>query len=663
MTTVAQPETQARARRTPAPLDDEVFRLLVESVSDYAIFMLDPDGIVSTWNAGAARIKGYSAVEVIGRHFSLFYPREAVEARWPEHELEVAARVGRFEDEGWRLRKDGQRFWANVAISAVRDGEGRLRGFAKVTRDLTERKQQEEAVRQSEERFRLLVDGVSDYAICMLDPDGKVVSWHAGARNVQGYAADEIIGRDFTVFYTPEDVAAGRPAAALATARRQGRSEDTSWSVRRDGSRFWGSTILTGLRSPGGELIGFARITRDLAERKRIERLEEEGRQVNEFLAMLCHELRNPLAPIANAVALLQVSRLGEQDSRHAVQVIERQVGHLARLVDDLLDMSRVSRGKITLHRETVPVAEVVARAIEAANPVIQQRRHRLEMVLPERQVSVYGDPTRLVQIVLNLLTNAAKYMPEEGLITLTVEQAAQTVILRVTDRGIGIESELLPHVFDLFVQGRRGLDRSEGGLGIGLTLVKRLTELHGGTVAAQSEGSGKGSSFIVLLPAVAPVSAADSPEAPQAAEELLPGGGLRVLVVDDNVDAADMLASFLNHSGHTAQRAYDAGSALALAESFQPHLFLLDIGLPGTSGYELARQLRDTKHYRDATIVAVTGYGQNQDRLRAHESGFDMLLVKPVDPAALSTLLENTLDKVRAGTPSGRALEGPTPA
>ncbi|HUP93117.1 MAG TPA: ATP-binding protein, partial [Solimonas sp.] len=451
--------------------------------------------------------------------------------------------------------------------------------------------------------------------------------------------------------------------AALSAARSQGRSEDTSWSVRSDGSRFWGSTILTALRNPGGDLMGFARITRDLAERKRIERLEEEGRQVNEFLAMLCHELRNPLAPIANAVALLQVSRLGEQDSRHAVQVIERQVGHLARLVDDLLDMSRVSRGKITLNREVVPVADIVNRAIEAANPIIQQRRHRLELVLPERPVSVCGDPTRLVQVVLNLLTNAAKYMPEEGVITLTVEQAAQTVILRVTDRGIGIESELLPRVFDLFVQGRRGLDRSEGGLGIGLTLVKRLTELHGGTVAAQSEGPGKGSSFIVLLPVATPGSAADSPEAPQATEQLPAGGGLRALVVDDNIDAADMLASFLNHSGHSAQRAYDAGSALVLAESFQPELFLLDIGLPGTSGYELARQLRDNPRFRGATIVAVTGYGQNQDRLRAHQSGFDMLLVKPVDPAALATLLASTLDKVRAGGPPARELEQSAPA
>ncbi|MFL6200205.1 MAG: PAS domain S-box protein, partial [Thermoanaerobaculia bacterium] len=329
--------------------EEDSFRLLVESVKDYAIFMLDPEGRIMSWNAGARNIKGYQAEEIIGRHFSIFYPPEAIARGWPEHELEVAKREGRFAEEGWRLRKDGSSFWANVVITALWDKTGTLRGFAKVTRDLTERRMRQEFLRESEERFRLLVESIKDYALFMLDPEGRIVSWNAGARALKGYRADEVIGRHFSLFYPSEAIARGWPEHELETAIAEGRFEDEGWRVRKDGSRFWANVIITPLYDEERRLRGFAKITRDLSDRKRVERLEEAERQMHEFLAMLAHELRNPLAPIRNALAVMQRSELNEQTLDWSRSVIDRQVTHLTRLVDDLLDVSRITKGKITL--------------------------------------------------------------------------------------------------------------------------------------------------------------------------------------------------------------------------------------------------------------------------------------------------------------------------
>jgi PAS domain S-box-containing protein len=268
--TVARGEERPRARQRPLPSDDldELHRLLIESVQDYAIFALDPDGFILSWNAGAERFKGYKAAEVVGRHFSIFYPQERIDEGFPDYELREAARTGRFEDEGWRLRKDGSRFWANVVITALRDQSGTLVGYAKVTRDLSDRRAAEEALRLSEERFRLLVHSVQDYAIFMLDPDGKVATWNEGAERIRGYTADEIIGRHFSVFYSPEQVSAGFPQHELALAAKNGRFEDEGWRLRKNGSRFWANVVITALRNPDGELLGFAKITRDLTERR-----------------------------------------------------------------------------------------------------------------------------------------------------------------------------------------------------------------------------------------------------------------------------------------------------------------------------------------------------------------------------------------------------------
>jgi two-component system CheB/CheR fusion protein len=388
-----------------------------------------------------------------------------------------------------------------------------------------------------------------------------------------------------------------------------------------------------------------AELEREVVERQRLEKelqrraeaLAEADRRKDEFLAMLGHELRNPLAPIRNAVQVLR--RLGPPDPnlRRTTDLIDRQVQAMARLVDDLLDVSRITGGKIKLQREQVDLAAVVARGVETVRPLIDARGHALAVALPREPLRVEADATRLAQVVSNLLHNAAKYTEEGGHIWLTVERRLGEAWVRVRDDGLGIPTELLPQVFDLFTQGDRSLARSEGGLGIGLTLVKKLVELHGGGVEAHSEGPGRGSEFVVRLPVLprqAPVEVGAEPDGHT------PVPPRRVLVVDDNVDAAESLALLLRVERHEVRTAHDGPTALHVAEAFRPEVVLLDIGLPRMDGYEVARRLRGQAGFQKALLVALTGYGQDEDRRRAEEAGFDAYLVKPADPAALHELL-----------------------
>ncbi|HEY6863813.1 MAG TPA: PAS domain S-box protein [Burkholderiales bacterium] len=618
---------------------EDRFRLLVESVRDYAIFMLDPEGRVATWNAGAQRIKGYAAEEIIGRHFSTFYPPDAIAAQWPQQELEMAKRDGRFEDEGWRLRKDGSRFWANVVITALYDrSSGELRGFGKVTRDLSERRAHEERVRASEERFRMLVEGVKDYAIFMLDPQGRVVSWNAGAQRIKGYRPEEIIGQHFSVFYPPEALERGWPEYELTVARKEGRLEDEGWRVRRDKSLFWANVVITPLYGEDGVLRGYSKVTRDMTERKHVEALEEGRRQMSEFLAMLGHELRNPLAPIRNAVHVMSRKKLDPTASEWCRDVIDRQVSQLARLVDDLLDVTRITSGKIIVHKMPIDLNLAVERAIESSRPVLDARRHTLKVRLADEPVTVEGDMVRLSQAILNLLNNAAKYTPEGGVVSCAVRRDGANAVVSVRDNGVGIPRDLLPKIFELFVQGDRSLDRSEGGLGVGLTLVDRLVRLHGGTVHAESAGPGMGSEFVVRLPLAEQAAAGsgqDTRKAPEAAES-----ARRVLVVEDNRDAADTLAAAVRSWGHVVQVAYDGTSALEAARDFRPDVALLDIGLPGLNGYQLADRLKSHFGEDELLLIAVSGYAQEEDLERSLNAGIARHFAKPVDLELLRELL-----------------------
>ncbi|WP_437635501.1 hybrid sensor histidine kinase/response regulator [Sorangium sp. So ce854] len=625
---------------------DVQFRTLIDGVRDYAIFMLDTEGRVTTWNAGAQQIKGYSAEEAIGMHFSRFYPADALERDWPQIELAEARRLGRFEDEGWRVRKDGSRFWANVIITAIRDAGGALRGFSKITRDLTERKRQEELLRQSEERFRTLVEGVRDYAIIMLDPEGHVATWNAGAQQITGYSADEVIGSHVSRFYPADARERTWPETVLASARRKGRFEDEGWRVRKDGSRFWASVVVTAIHGPDGELRGFSKITRDLTERKRLEQIESSARQMEEFVAMLAHELRNPLASISNVTSVLRPEGEASPEVAWAAGVMERQVGQLVRLVDDLLDVSRITRGKITLECKRVDLNDVVKRAVEASRAWIDAREQDLEVEVPVEPLLVDGDLARLTQVVTNLLHNAAKYTPARGSIRVTLEADGANVTLRVRDNGVGIPPRLLPHVFDLFTQGDRSLDRAEGGLGIGLTIVRRLIDLHGGTVQALSDGPGRGSEFIVQLPRPARPLAPPARGAPAAPS----GERLRVLVVDDNEDSAESMAMLLRRMGHEAHAVFDGPSAIELATRLRPDLVLLDIGMPGMTGHDVARALRSTPGLEGLSLFAMTGYGQESDRRATQEAGFDEHLVKPISVDVLRRHVGDIAARARQG-------------
>jgi signal transduction histidine kinase/ActR/RegA family two-component response regulator len=371
---------------------------------------------------------------------------------------------------------------------------------------------------------------------------------------------------------------------------------------------------------------------------QRAAQLSEAGRHKDEFLAMLAHELRNPLAPIRNALEILKMPGAGPPATAQARDLMERQLQHLVRLVDDLLDVSRINRGKVQLRLQRLELATVVSRAIETARPVIDAHGHELEVALPAGPVFLEGDLTRLAQVLANLLNNAAKYSDQAGHIWLDAETAGAEVVIRVRDTGIGIRPDLLPKIFEPFVQSQRSLERAQGGLGIGLTLVRSLVELHKGTVAAESAGPGKGSVFSIRLP-LAPAPAV--PDV-RAEDERVPvtTQHCRVLVVDDNVDAAQSLAMLLRLSGQDVRVEHNGPAALQAADEYRPMLVLLDIGLPGMSGYEVAALLRQRPNLDGMTLVAVTGYGQEDDRRRSREVGFDHHLVKPVEPEALQAIL-----------------------
>jgi signal transduction histidine kinase/ActR/RegA family two-component response regulator len=400
------------------------------------------------------------------------------------------------------------------------------------------------------------------------------------------------------------------------------------------------------------ELIGRAAIALDNARlyrslqreivrsREAEEELQHASRRKDEFLAMLSHELRNPLAPIRNAVEVIR--RVGPSEPMLAMarDIIDRQAAHLTRLVDELLDVSRISQGKIALKRESVELGKVVTQSLETVRPLIDLRGQKLVLDLPPGPVWLSADPARLAQVLANLLNNACKYTPEGGRIDLAVGAVEGAATIVVHDNGSGIDPQLLPHVFDLFVQGDRSLDRSQGGLGVGLTLVKRLVELHGGRVEVASDGPGKGSTFKVTLPCIAEVRS-DAEELPQVAAQVTEVYGRRVLVVDDNIDAAESTAAFLRLEGHEVKTVADGMQALVSLKVFDPHVIVLDIGLPGLDGFEVARRLRargDTSH---ALLIAVTGYGQREDRSRAAEAGFDYYFVKPTDPREIHGAIE----------------------
>jgi len=621
------------------------FRALVEGVRDYAIYMLDPDGHVATWNAGAQQIHGYDAVEVIGSHFSRLLVPDGTEHDRARRELQTAAREGRFQEEGWRLRKNGTRFWAYVVITAIRDPQGTLLGFSKITRDLTERLHHEAALRESEERFRLLVESVIDYAIVTLDEDGIITSWNHGAERINGYSAQQILGRHFSRLYPGEDISANKPWRQLAQARERGRVNDESWRIRRDGTQYWANNVIATLPDGEGRKRIFYMVTQDLSQRRHAETLADTAQRMHEFIAMLAHELRNPLAPIRNAVALMARRKVEDPLIESMRQTIDRQSQNLTRIVDELLDVNRVARGQFLIEKQFLDLRDVIARAVETSRPQIDSHAHKLHLHLADRPLDCFGDPMRLLQVVVNILNNAAKYTPDGGDIRLSAERVGMHIELRVRDNGRGIERDSIDRVFDLFMQVDPNSGSALGGLGVGLALVRRIVELHGGSVQAASDGLGKGSEFVVRLPLAAAPAAADSGDVVVAREA--GARSLRVLIIDDNVDAANSLCMLLTSLGHSARAAYGGPAGIAMAQEFSPDVVLLDLGMPVMSGYDVARALRAS--HPGMVLVAVTGWGDEAAKNKSRESGFDHHLVKPVAESALIDLLGTVLGEQAA--------------
>jgi len=548
------------------------------------------------------------------------------------------------------VRPDGAVRWIRSQGRTVYGQDGEPLRMVGVAFDITERKQTEAALRESEERFRAAVENMLDcFGIytAVRDGDGKIVDFRVDYVNAAACDNNLLMREEQIGKLLCEILPNHRESGLFAEYCRLVETGEPLLKQTLDYEDEYPSRRLE--RSFDIRAVklgdGFIATWRDVTERKRAEEaLKESDRRKDEFLAMLAHELRNPLASIRNAVQVMR--QLGSPDTRlqQMRDVVDRQTDQLARMVDDLLDVSRISLGKVALRKERADLSTIVGRAVETSRPLIDASGHRLTVSLPPGSPRFEGDVARLAQVLSNLLNNAAKYTERGGDIWLTGEARGSEIEIRVKDTGIGIPAEILPYVFDLFTQADRTLDRSQGGLGIGLTLVKHIVEMHGGTVRAFSAGAGQGSEIVVRLPLRAePPPRMPGESGEPAVEE---GNGfsspLRILVVDDNVDTAESLGLLLELGGQEVRTAHDGNRAVEVAEAFQPHVALLDIGLPGMSGYEVARRLREQPAMRRAFLVALSGYGQEEDRQRALEAGFDHHLIKPVDFDVLKALINS---------------------
>ncbi|MCC9604997.1 PAS domain S-box protein [Blastopirellula sp. JC733] len=529
-------------------------------------------------------------------------------------------------------------------VYAFRVGQEGSPHVAILFTDITERRKSEIERQESELRFRTLVEQVQDYAIFMTDADGRATSWNEGVQRVLGFDEEEFIGQNVVeLIFTPEDLQCGIAQAELDQAAAVGSASDDRWMQRKDGSRFWAAGVTTGLHDDAGNLLGFMKVMRDQTERKRLEDelrqiaadLSEADRRKTEFLATLGHELRNPLAPIRTG---LEVLKSAQHDPDLVVKVLstmERQAQQMARLIDDLLDVSRITRGKLELRTREIKLEEAVRSAVEATQPFLDEANHTLTVSLPDEPVTLNADLNRLAQIFSNLLNNAAKYTPDGGHIALTAQCEDGEVIVSVKDDGVGIPFEQQAQIFEMFAQIDRPLEKGYSGLGIGLTLVKQLVELHKGSIEVHSDGADRGSEFRVHLP----ISGEPERESPAELAAIPKRKKLRVLIVDDNKAAATMLKMVVKMLGNDVTTADDGEQAIAAAEEFAPDIVLMDLGMPRMNGYEAARFIRQQPWGQKMVLVALTGWGQDEDRQRTAEAGFNHHLVKPAEPSDLQQL------------------------
>jgi PAS domain S-box-containing protein len=632
----------------PTPLNHaEVFELLVDSVKDYAIFMLDPEGRVATWNSGAQRFKQYTAAEIIGRHFSCFYPPEEMARIAPQDALATALREGRFEAEGWRLRKDGSRFWANVVITPIFDRDGTLIGFGKVTRDLTERRRAEEALRTSEEQFRLLIAGVEDYAIFMLDPGGFIQTWNAGAERIKGYTREEVIGQHLSLFHPPEDQRAGKANRLLAEAAETGHVVDRGRRIRKDGATFMAEAILTALWTPDGKLRGFTKVTRDITEQvAKQEALEialAEAKQASEikdrFLAVLSHELRTPLTPVLAAVSYMVENASGAAAQfAQDLEMIRRNVQLEARLIDDLLELTHARNSEVSLQLEAVDAHRLLDEVAKMVAADVAAKRLDLSLQLEASQHHVWADPVRIRQVFWNLLSNAVKFTPAGGRIVVATRSTdAQQLHVEVTDTGVGFEPADADRIFSAFEQGERTVTRRFGGLGLGLAVSKSIVGMHKGSIAARSGGPGQGATFTVSLPAIAASDGGGKARSPAAKDRK---ESARILLVEDHEDTLALLARLLARCGYKVSTAGTVNDAIRQLEESRFDIVVSDIGLPDGNGCDIMTKGMPRSAAGKIKGIALSGFSSQEDIERSKACGFLHHLTKPVDFQRLKQVL-----------------------
>lgn len=633
-----------------APSSDELFRFIVESAEDYAVLATDADGCIISWNAGAQRIFGYSEAEILGRPADVLYTPEDRAAGIPAQELQMAREQGRARDERWHLHKDGSRFWVQGMVRPLLDDNHELRGFVKVARNMTATLQAEQALHRSEEQFRLLVNSVKNYAIFLLDSEGRVETWNAGCERVKGWQEKDVVGKYYALFHTEEDQLAGKPYLNLQIAEAQGHLECEDWRVRSDGTRFMAQISLSPVRDSAGNLRGFAKVLKDITGRKQAEaeratllECEKKARQEaehatrvkNDFLATVSHELRTPLSSILGWSQLIRSGALDEETVRGGLDTIERSGRALAQLVDDLLDVSRIITGKLNLNLETVEPASVIQEACNAARPAAQEKGVQLQLLLDPDVDCVACDPARLQQVVRNLLSNAIKFTPKDGRVEVRVQPGELGVEIKVSDNGQGISAQFLPHMFDRFRQADQAITRAHGGLGLGLAIVRELVEMQGGTVRAESDGEGLGSTFTVNLPRGQQGVAAPRTNGEQRSADVR---DLRVLAIEDDDDTRELLVTILTLRGARVLPTCCVEDGIRALEREKPDVVLCDIGMPGEDGYSFVRRLRDLGPERggDIPAVALTAFARDEERTRALEAGFDVHLAKPIQPTVL---------------------------
>jgi PAS domain S-box-containing protein len=672
---VTRDMTGQRAAQAALMESERRFRLLVEGVVDYAIYMLDLNGAVVNWNRGAERLKGYRSEEIVGRHFSTFYTPEDRASGLPARALETALNEGRFENEGWRVRKDGSRFWALAVIDAIHDDDGRLIGYAKITRDISQRKAAEDALADSERQFRLLVSGVVDYALYMLDPNGIVSSWNAGAQHIKGYSSDEIVGQHFSRFYTDADRAAALPTRALQTACAQGRYEAEGFRVRKDGSLFWASVVIDAIKDETGQLIGYAKITRDITDKRNaqleLQRVHDHLAQAQKMEALgkltggVAHDFNNLLMVVSGQAQLLRKRVEGDERALRSLDAIEASTRRGEDLTRHLLSFARRQR----LRPESVSLADrarSLGELLGASLPPSVQR----QLDFPGALWPVQVDLSELELAILNLAVNARDAMPAGGELRISAENRTvcageveglkgDFVAVTVADTGVGIPADILPRVFDPFFTTK---DVSKG-TGLGLSQVYGFADQSGGRVTVTSELD-RGTSFTLYLPR-AKATPAEAVE--EAAETHVTGA--RILVVEDNPEVAEVAAGLLEQLGHQVTVVGNSAAALAaLAEGDDVDLVFSDVVMAGEmDGVSLARRLREIRP--DLPVLLATGYSQAVERLGDEfpilrkpyklpelNRAVSALLSLPSDPGDGKLVALDTARRARADRARGRS-------